>query len=135
MGQPELASDPRYVDHISRGKNQTELDDRINAWTATRTVDAVETLMIEHGIPAGRVFKPADMIADPHFQARGALVDVPHPRWANLKMQGVFPKLSKTPGSIRSIAPQTVGQDNDAVYGALGIDDVALKALAQKGVL
>ncbi len=90
MGQPELATDPRYVDHISRGKNQTELDDRINAWTATLTVDAVEAMMIEHGIPAGRVFKPADMIADPHFQARGALVDVPHPRWANLKMQGVF---------------------------------------------
>ncbi len=135
MGQPELASDPRYVDHISRGKNQTELDDRINAWTATQTVTAVEAMMIEHGIPAGRVFKPADMIADPHFQARGALVDVPHPRWDNLKMQGVFPKLSKTPGSIRSIAPQTVGQDNGAVYGALGIDDVALKALAQKGVL
>ena len=80
MGQPELARDPRYIDHISRGRNQKELDDRISAWTATLTVDALEALMIEHGIPAGRVFKPADMIADPHFQAREALIDVPHPR-------------------------------------------------------
>jgi crotonobetainyl-CoA:carnitine CoA-transferase CaiB-like acyl-CoA transferase len=135
MGQPALASDPHYVDHISRGKNQTELDDRINAWTATLTVDEVEALMIEHSIPAGRIYRPADMIADPHFQAREALVDVPHPRWDNLKMQGVFPKLSKTPGNIRSIAPQTVGQDNVAVYAELGLEQLSLKALAAKGVL
>ena len=135
MGQPELASDPRYIDHISRGKNQTELDVRINAWTATLTVDAVEALMIDHGIPAGRVFKPADMIADPHFQAREALVDVPHPRWDNLKMQGVFPKLSKTPGSIRSIAPQSVGQDNDVYTEILGLSSDELNDLATRNII
>ena len=135
MGQPELASDPRYIDHISRGKNQTELDVRINAWTATLTVDAVEALMIDHGIPAGRVFKPADMIADPHFQAREALVDVPHPRWDNLKMQGVFPKLSKTPGSIRSIAPQTVGQDNDVYADLLGLTADELGDLKRRNII
>lgn len=131
MGQPELANDPRYVDHISRGKNQTELDDIINAWTRTLTVEHVEALMIEHGVPAGRVYKPADMLADPHFAAREAIVEVPHPRWKNLKMQTVFPKLSKTPGGIRSIAPQTVGQDN-ALYAdefGLTLDDLdSLKA-------
>ncbi len=135
MGQPELASDPRYIDHISRGKNQTELDERINDWTATLTVDAVEALMIDHGIPAGRVFKPADMIADPHFQAREALVDVPHPRWDNLKMQGVFPKLSKTPGTIRSIAPQSVGQDNDVYTEILGISSDGLNDLAARNII
>ena len=135
MGQPELASDPRYIDHISRGKNQTELDERINDWTATLTVDAVEALMIDHGIPAGRVFKPADMIADPHFQAREALVDVPHPRWDNLKMQGVFPKLSKTPGSIRSIAPQSVGQDNAVYTEILGLSSDELNDLATRNII
>ena len=135
MGQPELASDPRYIDHISRGKNQTELDDRINDWTATLTVDTVEALMIDHGIPAGRVFKPADMIADPHFQAREALIDVPHPRWDNLKMQGVFPKLSKTPGSIRSIAPQSVGQDNDVYTEILGLSSDELNDLATRNII
>ena len=135
MGQPELASDPRYIDHISRGKNQTELDVRINAWTAKLTVDAVEALMIDHGIPAGRVFKPADMIADPHFKAREALVDVPHPRWDNLKMQGVFPKLSKTPGSIRSIAPQSVGQDNDLYIDTLGLTAEELGDLKRREII
>ena len=135
MGQPELASEPRYIDHISRGKHQAELDDRINAWTANLTVEAVEARMIEHGIPAGRVYKPADMIADPHFQARDALVDVPHPRWENLKMQGVFPKLSKTPGAVRSIAPQTVGQDNDVCLAEIGYGPAEIEALRRDGIV
>ncbi len=135
MGRPALAEDARYIDHISRGRNQTELDVIISAWTRTLTVDEVEALMIAHGVPAGRVFTPADMIDDPHFQAREALIDVPHPRWKNLKMQTVFPKLSRTPGSIRSIAPQVVGEDNADVYGALGIDDNALKAMADDGIV
>jgi crotonobetainyl-CoA:carnitine CoA-transferase CaiB-like acyl-CoA transferase len=129
MGKPELASDPRYIDHISRGKNQSELDAIINAWTKTLTVEAVEALMIDHGVPAGRVYTPADMLTDPHFSARGAITDVPHPKWGNLKMQTVFPRLSKTPGSIRSIAPQTVGEDNARVYRELGVSAEELEAL------
>lgn len=135
MGRPELAKDPRYIDHISRGKNQAELDDIINAWTKTLTVDEVEALMIEHGVPAGRVFTPADMLADPHFAARGAIADVPHEKWKNLKMQVPFPKLSRTPGSIRSIAPQTVGQDNEAIYPALGIALDQLPGLIEAGII
>ena len=135
MGQPELARDPRYVDHISRGRNQKELDVLIDRWTRTKTVDELEALMIEHSVPAGRVFTPADMLADPHFVARNAIADVPHPKWENLKMQTPFPKFSKTPGSIRSIAPQTVGEDNATVYGALGLDADARTALQDSGVI
>jgi crotonobetainyl-CoA:carnitine CoA-transferase CaiB-like acyl-CoA transferase len=136
MEQPELANDPRYIDHISRGKNQTELDRIVNDWTKTLTVDEVEALMIENGVPAGRVYTPGDMLDDPHFAARGAIVDVPHPKWQNLKMQTPFPKLSKTPASIRSIAPQSVGQDNADVYGTLlGMNDADRAALSAAGVI
>ncbi len=135
MGQPELATDPRYVDHMARGRNQVELDDLINVWTAQHTVEEVEALMITHGIPAGRIYKPADMLEDPHFAARDAIVDVAHPKWDTLKMQNVFPKLSKTPGAIRSIAPQTVGQDNAAVYGEIGIDAAEIEAMRSAGII
>jgi len=136
MGQPELAKDPRYVDHISRGRNQAELDNLIGDWTRTLTIDEVEALMIEHGVPAGKLYRPQDMIDDPHFQAREALIDVPSERWGSVKMQNVFPKLSKTPGSVRRAAPATIGQDNDQVYGdvlGLSADDVA--ELKARGVI
>jgi crotonobetainyl-CoA:carnitine CoA-transferase CaiB-like acyl-CoA transferase len=136
MGRPELAKDARYATHNARGANQTELDNLIEAWTKTLTIDEVEALMLEHSIPAGRIYRGPEMLADPHFAAREAIVEVPHPRWDGLKMQNVFPKLSATPGAIRSIAPQTVGQDNDAVLGGLlGLDERERAALASAGVI
>ena len=128
MGRPELATDERYATHVARGRNQVELDALVEAWTMQMTVAAVEASMLEHSIPAGGIFRAAEMLEDPHFAAREALVDIPHPRWEGLKMQNVFPKLSRTPGGIRSIAPQSVGQDNAEVYGeVLGLsgDDMA----------
>ncbi len=136
MGQPGLARDPRYADHVARGRHQAELDALIGAWTQTLTIAELETRMVEHGVPAGRLFRPQDMLDDPHFRAREAIIDVPSPRWGNVKMQNVFPKLSKTPGSVRRAAPETVGQDNAAVYGGmLGLDAQALADLKARGVI
>ncbi len=136
MGRPELAHDPRYVDHVSRGRNQVELDNLIADWTRTLTIAELEAAMIEHGVPAGRLYRPQDMLDDPHFAAREAIIDVPHPRWGAVKMQNVFPKLSATPGSVRRAAPATVGQDNADVYGALlGLDSAALADLHARGVV
>jgi formyl-CoA transferase len=136
MGRPELACDPLYIDHVSRGRNQSRLDALIADWTRTLTIDALEALMIEHGVPAGKLYRPQDMINDPHFQAREALVDVPSERWGSVKMQNVFPKLSKSPGSVRRAAPATVGQDNHAVYvEMLGMTPAEIGALQSEGVI
>lgn len=112
MGQPELASDDRYATHRARGVRQEELDALIGEWTATLTIAELETRMVEAGVPAGRVFDAEDMLADPHFAAREALVSVPDDEFGEVTMQGVFPKLSATPGSVRRPAPLTVGQDS-----------------------
>mgnify|MGYP001553650742 CR=1 FL=1 len=132
MGRPELAEDPRYRTDASRGANQAELDALIGDWTQRFAVDALEALMTAHGVPAGRIYRPADMLDDPHFAARQALVSFPdHPRWPGLTMQNAFPRLSATPSSIRRIAPQTVGQDNAEVFGRyLGLGAAALEKLA-----
>ncbi|MEY2884793.1 MAG: hypothetical protein RL490_2517, partial [Pseudomonadota bacterium] len=136
MGRPDLAKDPRYVDHVSRGRNQIELDELIADWTRTLTVDELEALMIEHGVPAGKLYRPQDMLDDPHFTARDAIVAVPHERWGTLKMQNVFPKMSKTQGSVRRAAPPTIGFDNDQVYrDVLGLDDDRLADLKARKVI
>jgi len=115
MEKPELFEDERYSSHINRGANQDELDDIINEWTKTKTMAEVDALMIEHGVPAGRVYRAPDMLDDPHFQAREAIIDVPHEKWDNLKMQNVFPKFSKTPGEIRWSGPE-YGEHTEEVY-------------------
>ena len=136
MGQPELVGDARYVTHLARGHNQIELDERINVWTRTLTVKELDTLMIAHSIPAGRVYRAPEMLTDPHFQAREAIVEVETERFGILRMQNAFPKLSVTPSSIRRPAPSLVGQHNAETYGALsGFDSQRLATLAAAGVI
>ena len=136
MGQPELTTDPRYATHIARGQNQLELDGLIGQWTRRLTVEEVEAAMIAHSVPAGRIYCAPDMLADPHFAAREALVPVRTERWGVIHMQNTFPKLSDTPSSVRTAAPSTVGQDNAAVYrDLLGIDEAELARLGEAGVI
>jgi formyl-CoA transferase len=136
MDRPELPADPKYADHAARGRNQIELDSLIEAWTSTRTIAQVEALMLAHSVPAGKIYRAPEMLADPHFTAREAIVDVPHPRWPNLKMQNVFPKMSVTPGAIRSIAPQSVGQHNAEIFGSLlGLQAEEIDDLSARGVV
>ncbi len=136
MGRDELGDDPRYATHVARGENQTELDNLINDWTQTLTVDEVDALMIANSIPAGRVYRAPEMLADPHFKAREAIIDVETERFGKLKMQNAFPKFSVTPGTIRRPAPSKVGQHNAEVYGELlGLDAAALDQLASAGVI
>lgn len=111
MGQPELARDPRYATHVARGENQDALDAIVETWTSQHSVDEVEAAMIEHAVPAGRMFDAEDMMNDPHFAARETIVTVDDPVLGPTPMQGAFPKLSVTPGSIRRPAPREVGQD------------------------
>ena len=129
MGQPELSSDPRYSSHGARGAHQAELDGRVEAWTSTLSTREVLDLMDRHGVPAGLIYRPPDMLDDPHFKARDAIVSVPHPDFGELRMQNVAPKLSETPGSIRSPSPE-MGQHNDEVYrDLLGLDESRYAAL------
>jgi formyl-CoA transferase len=136
IGRPELALDARYATHEARGARQAELDALIETWTAPRTVAEVEAAMIEAGVPAGKIYRAADMLADPHFQARESLIEIDHPRWGTLPMQNVFPRLSKTPGAVRRPASQAVGQDNAEVYAErLGLTAADLAELKAAGVI
>lgn len=136
MGRPELADDPRYATHMARGEHQGELDDLINAWTQTLSVDQLEALMIEHSVPAGRIYTGREMLEDPHFAARDAIVAVEHPHHGQVRMQAPMPKLSETPSAIRRRAPISPGEHNGEIYGdRLGLDAAVLADLAQRGVI
>ena len=115
MNRPELATDPDYVDHQARGRNQRVLDEIVGGWTATLPTSEVLALMDRHGVPSGLIYRAPDMLSDPHFAARKAIVTVNDPHYGPLKMQNVAPKLSETPGGIRWVAP-SLGQHNDEVY-------------------
>ncbi|MFN3370335.1 MAG: CaiB/BaiF CoA transferase family protein [Sphingomonadaceae bacterium] len=135
MGRPELAVDPRYATHQARGRNQAELDRLIADWTRSLASDTLLALLEQEGVPAGRIYKAPDMLADPHFAAREALVKVPHPEFANLVMQNVVPKMSATPGAIEWPGPP-LGAHNRAVWqDVVGLSDEDLALLQRDGVI
>lgn len=136
MGAPELGDDQRFATHTARGANMDELDALINEWCSTRTVDDVAALMEQHGVPAGKIYRAPEMLDDPQFAAREAIVDVPTEQWPHLKMQNVFPKMSKTQGEIRWPGVDTLGAHNMEVYGELlGLDETALRVLSEKSII
>lgn len=135
MGEPQLAQDPRYATHIARGEHQAQLDALIGQWVSTRTSADVLALLERFGVPSGLIYRAPEMLADPHFAAREALVSVPHPDFGELKMQNVAPKLSATPGSIRSPSPR-LGEHNELVYRQiLGLSAERLKELEARKVI
>jgi formyl-CoA transferase len=135
MGTPELAKDTNFRDHQARGAHQRELDELIAAWTATLGTRELLARLDEHGVPSGLIYRTADMLEDPHFAAREAIVSTQHPHFGRLRMQNVAPRLSATPGSVRTPAPE-IGQHNDEVYGGLlGLDEPARNALRARGVI
>lgn len=119
IGQPDLKYDPAYKTHVARGMNQKALDDLIQLWTASRSIDEIERTMIANGVPVGKVYRAADMLSDPHYIARESLTEVPSETWPGLKQQNVFPKLSATPGNIRWAGPTQIGSHTEEVLTEL----------------
>jgi len=136
MGQPELAEDERFATHTARGANMDELDGIIEVWTRTKTMAEVDALMQEAGVPAGRIYRAPEMLEDPHFEARDAIVDTPTDEWPDLKMQNIFPKMSKTQGEIRYPGVETLGAHNDEVYkDLLGLSEEELARLKDNSII
>lgn len=135
MEAPALAEDARYRDHEARGANQQELDGIIGRWSATLGTRELLDLLEKYGVPSGLIYRTADMLDDPHFVARDAIVTTSHPHFGNLRMQNVAPRLSASPGSIRTPAPE-IGQHNAEIYGGLlGLDDAAIAAYRSQAVI
>jgi crotonobetainyl-CoA:carnitine CoA-transferase CaiB-like acyl-CoA transferase len=133
MQEPELAEDGRYATHGARGERQEELDERIAAFTSSLEAEALEAVLEEHGVPSGRIFRPEDMFTDPQFQARGSITEVEHPALGSLAMQNVFPRLSRTRGTIRWPGPE-LGAHTAEVLAGVGVDPASLEDLRTRGV-
>jgi len=119
MKQDGAAIDPRFIDARARSANETALDELIASWTSSLTLAEAEAALSVADVPATRIFTMKDIFADPHFRARDMLVDIPHDTLGSVKVAGVVPKLSDTPGTLRH-AGGAIGRDTREVLAELG---------------
>ena len=134
IGRDDLAADPALTDNAGRVKRVEEIDAAIGAWTSKLNVAEVLAVLDQAAVPAGRIYTVEDIAADPHYLARGMLTDVSMSDGSVLKVPGMVPKLSRTPGQHRRNAP-TLGQDTDAVLLDLGITADQISEMRKRGIV
>lgn len=136
MGQSELIDEERFKTPILRGQNSAALDAIIGEWTGCRTVDEVESILIDKAeVPAARVYTVADIFRDAHFKARDMIKEVAEQDIGSVKLANVVPKLSGSPGEIRW-SGRRIGQDTRAVLGTLaGYSNEAIDLLVAGGAI
>ncbi|WP_182358079.1 CaiB/BaiF CoA transferase family protein [Tomitella gaofuii] len=137
LGSPELADDPRFRDHLARGRNQDELDGIIGAWAGRRSAQEIIDELTEAQVVVGPVNTVAEVVEDPQLRARGMFVEHDDARIGQAVLgPGVVPRLSSTPGSVRTAGSAEPGGDNDAVYaGLLGYSEEQRAALREEDTI
>jgi formyl-CoA transferase len=134
IGRPDLAADEGLARNDGRVARAAELDAAIEAWTSLKSADDVLAAMDAAKVPAGRIYTAKDIAEDPHYQARGMVDEMTLSDGTRVRMPGIVPKLSATPGAVRTQAPR-LGQDSAEVLRELGLDAAAIEDLVQRGVV
>jgi formyl-CoA transferase len=135
MGRTDLLADERFRDNAARAHHREELDRIISGWMAARTEQEILGCLEESGAVAGPVYDTPRILADPQYAAREDIITVRDPALGDLRMVGVVPKFSATPGEVSHAGP-ALGEHNHEIYGTwLGLDDEALARLAEEGVI
>jgi len=135
MGHPALADDARFASHQARAGHVAEIDAIVTAWTLTHSSAEVLARLHEAGVPAGLVYEPKDMLEDPHFAARESLVRVADEKYGEIVMQGVFPRLSETPGRVRRAGPPLGADTDDVLRELLGLGPAEIERLRSGHVI
>ncbi|MEK9752076.1 MAG: CaiB/BaiF CoA-transferase family protein [Rhodospirillaceae bacterium] len=135
MGRPELMDDPRFSTAVARAENQPALDALIAEWSATLDLADAEVALEQAKVPAARIYNVKDIFDDPHYRARGMLVQVEDETLGTVTVTGVVPKLSQTPGAV-AWAGRATGADTAGVLaGDLGLDPAEIARLEAAGVI
>jgi formyl-CoA transferase len=134
IGRPELITDPRYATNTGRLKHADELDAIIGEFIGARTQGENVAYFEKYEVTIGPVYDIAQIVEDPHVIERELVADYPDADMGAFPMHHVIPRLSKTPGAIRSPAPK-LGEHNRALLAEAGVDEALYTKLLAAGVV
>jgi crotonobetainyl-CoA:carnitine CoA-transferase CaiB-like acyl-CoA transferase len=134
VGRPDLADEPALASNDGRVRSNEMLDAVIATWTSARTMDEILARLDAADVPAGRIYSVADIVDDPHYAAREMILPTELPGDVTVKMPGITPKLSETPGEVRWSGP-TLGQHTDEVLTGLGLQAGDIAQLRRSGAV
>ncbi len=134
IGRPDLADDPQLAHNDGRVARTEEIEQVIGGWVAQHGLDHVLAVLEKAEVPSDKIYSIADIAADPHFQARDMIRQYTLKDGKPLKLPGIVPRLSETPGDTRWVGPE-LGEHTAEILGRLGYDEAAQDGLRQRGVI
>jgi formyl-CoA transferase len=135
MNRAELVEDPRFRTLADRVRHAGEINGIVADWCREHTAAEIEEVLVAAEVPVARALGIREIFEDPQYRARGDIVEVDDPALGPVKMQGVYPRFSRTPGAIRRGAPR-LGEHNQEVYGdLLGMSADEIEDLRREGVI
>ena len=133
IGRADLANDPALENNDGRVARVAELDQAIGHWAQTMTTDQALQLLDSVAVPAGKIYTVADIANDPHYKARGNIENIQMRDGTKLDVPSVIPKLSRTPGSIKTLAPE-IGENTDEILQSIGLTEAQVASLKERGI-
>lgn len=133
IGRADLANDPVLENNDGRVARVAELDQAIGAWAKAITTDQALQFLDSVAVPAGKIYTVADIASDPHFKARGNIQKIQMRDGSHLDVPGVLPRLSRTPGSIKTLAPD-IGENTDEILQSIGLTEAQVASLKERGI-
>ena len=133
IGRDDLGSDPQLENNDGRVKRVVELDHAIGEWAKTVSTDKALEILDSVAVPAGRIYTVADIANDPHYKARENIQTIQMHDGSKLDVPGVIPKLSRTPGSIKTLAPD-IGENTDEILKSIGLNESQVASLKERGI-
>ena len=133
IGRADLANDPALENNDGRVARVAELDRAIGDWAQTMTTNQALQLLDSVAVPAGKIYTVADIVSDPHYKARGNIESIQMHDGTKLEVPSVLPKLSRTPGSIKTLAPD-IGENTDEILQSIGLTEAQVASLKERGI-
>ena len=133
IGREDLGTDSQLENNDGRVKRVAELDQAIGEWAKTVSTDKALEILDAVAVPVGRIYTVADIANDPHYKARGNIETIQMHDGSTLDVPGVIPKLSRTPGSIKTLAPD-IGENTDEILRSIGLSESQVACLKERGV-
>ena len=134
IGRDDLNHDPAFKTNTERVKRREQVDAIVGGFIKQRTLAEAITFFEAAGVTAAPVYDIGQFLDDPHVQARGIVVEAPDADMGEVPMHAIVPRLSGTPGPLRSPAP-AIGQHNREIFSRIGYSDARIDTLAQKGII
>ena len=135
MDKLEWIEDPRFFDHKARGNNAEELDLLIADWSKTLTVKEIGKKLDDKGVVWGPINSIENIVEDEQFKSREMILELEDETFGTIKVPGIVPKLSKTPGQVAWLGPQKVGEHNREILEGLGYSEAGQKELLKNKII